>query len=133
MSCTHYYYIYYLFQHHFSYIVVASAPNHALLELFLSYSTQYMYSVRHHWLLSHLTIVQTMDSSAREMNPVTVTCIMNPFCGVRGCEVERRPCDHEVPSSIPGSGSQLWDFILAHTFGTSTGVVPRKENRERLA
>ena len=52
--------------------------------------------------------------------------------GVRGHEVERRPCNHEVPSSSPGSGSQLWDFSLAHTFGASTGVVPRKQNRERL-
>ena len=52
--------------------------------------------------------------------------------GVRGREVERRPCNHEVPSSSPGSGSQLWDFSLAHTFGASTGVVPRKQNRERL-
>ena len=54
------------------------------------------------------------------------------FRGVRGREVERRPCNHEVPSSSPGSGSQLWDFSLAHTFGASTGVVPRKQNRERL-
>ena len=49
-------------------------------------------------------------------------------CGVRGREVERRPCNHEVPSSSPGSG----DFSLAHTFGASTGIVPRKQNRERL-
>ena len=55
-----------------------------------------------------------------------------PLCGVRGREVERRPCNHEVPSSSPGSGSQLWDFSLAHTFGASTGVFPRKQNRERL-
>ena len=54
------------------------------------------------------------------------------FSGVRGREVERRPYNHEVPSSSPGSGSQLWDFSLAHTFGASTGVVPRKQNRERL-
>ena len=53
-------------------------------------------------------------------------------CGVRGREVERRPCNNEVPSSSPGSGSQLWDFSLAHTFGTSTGVVPRKQNRDSL-
>ena len=35
---------------------------------------------------------------------------------VRGREVERRPCNHEVPSSSPGSGSQPWDLSLAHTF-----------------
>ena len=52
--------------------------------------------------------------------------------GVRGHEVERWPCNHKVPSSSPGSGSQLRDFSLAHTFGVSTGVVPRKQNRERL-
>ena len=51
-------------------------------------------------------------------------------CGVRGCVVECWPCNHEVPSSNPGSGSQLWDFSLAHTFGASTGVVPRKQNQE---
>ena len=55
------------------------------------------------------------------------------LCGVRGREVERRPSDLEVPSSISGSGCQLWDFFsLAHIFGASTGVVPRKQNRERL-
>ena len=53
-------------------------------------------------------------------------------CGVHGREVKRWPCNHEVPSSSPGSGSQLWDFSLAHIFGASTGVVPRKQNRERL-
>ena len=52
--------------------------------------------------------------------------------GVHGRKVERRPCNHEVQSSSPGSGSQLWDFSLAHTFGASTGVVPWKQNRERL-
>ena len=52
--------------------------------------------------------------------------------GVHGHEEERWPCNHEVPSSSPGSGSQIWDFSLAHTFGASTGVVPRKQTRERL-
>ena len=32
--------------------------------------------------------------------------------GVRGREVERRPRNLEVPSSIPGSGCQLWDFFI---------------------
>ena len=54
------------------------------------------------------------------------------MCGVRGREVECRPCNHEVLSSSPGSGSQLWDFSLAHRFGESTGVVSRKQNQERL-
>ena len=47
-------------------------------------------------------------------------CVINTLCGVRGREVERRPCNHEVPSSSPD------------TFGASTGVVLRKQNRERL-
>ena len=52
--------------------------------------------------------------------------------GVCGREVEHRHCNHEVPSSSPWSGSQLWDISLAHTLGVSTGVVPRKQNGERL-
>ena len=39
-----------------------------------------------------------------------------PLCGVCGHAVEGRPRNHEVPSSSPVSGSQLWDFSLAHTF-----------------
>ena len=54
------------------------------------------------------------------------------LCGVRGREVERRPCNHVVPSSSPGSESQLWDFSLAYTCCMSTDVVPRKQNQERL-
>ena len=34
------------------------------------------------------------------------------LCGVRGLEVERRPCNHEVPSSSPGSGSQSLGFFI---------------------
>ena len=33
-------------------------------------------------------------------------------CGVRGREVERRPRNLEVPSSIPGSGCQIWDIFI---------------------
>ena len=51
---------------------------------------------------------------------------------VHGREIECRPHNHKVPSSILGNGCQLWDFSLVHTFGASTGVVPRKQNRERL-
>ena len=41
------------------------------------------------------------------------------MCGVHGHEVERQPCNHKVPGA-------------ALTFGASSGVVPRKQNRERL-
>ena len=44
-------------------------------------------------------------------------------------EVEHRPRNHKVPSSIPGSLCQL-GFSLAYTFGVNNGVVPRKQNRE---
>ena len=73
---------------------------------------------------SVLSMALSFNTLKRSLNPCP--------CGVRGREVERRPCKHEVLSSSPGSGSQLWDFSLAHTFGASTGVVPRKQNRERL-
>ena len=33
-------------------------------------------------------------------------------CGVHGREVQRRPRNLEVPSSIPGKGCQLWDFLI---------------------
>ena len=33
-------------------------------------------------------------------------------CGVRGREVDRQPCNHEVLSSSPGSGSQLLRFFI---------------------
>ena len=34
------------------------------------------------------------------------------MCGVRGREVERRPRNLQVPSSIPGIRFQLWDFFI---------------------
>ena len=52
--------------------------------------------------------------------------------GVRSREVERRPHNHKVPSSIPGCGCQLLDYLLVYTFGPITPVVPRKGNREKL-
>ena len=54
-------------------------------------------------------------------------------CGVRSCEIERRPSNHKVPISIPESRCQHWKFSLAHTFGASTGAIPRKHNLERSA
>ena len=37
---------------------------------------------------------------------------MYQMCGVHGREVERRPRNLEVPSSIPESECQLWDFSI---------------------
>ena len=34
------------------------------------------------------------------------------FCGARGRAVERRPRNLEVPSSIPGSGFQIWNVFI---------------------
>ena len=45
--------------------------------------------------------------------------LLHQPCGVRGVsgpEVEQWACNHEVPSSSPRSGSQIWDFSLAHTW-----------------
>ena len=58
--------------------------------------------------------------------------LISSMCGVRGREVEHQPCNLEVQISIPLSGVNFGIFSLAHTFGVSTSVVPRKQNRERL-
>ena len=50
---------------------------------------------------------------------IVYTCVI-VLCGVHGPEVERRPCNHEVPSSIPRSGFQLRDCSL------STGVLAKE-------
>ena len=43
-----------------------------------------------------------------------------------------QPRNHMVKSLIPGSRCQIWGCLLTHTFGTSAGVVPRKQNQEWL-
>ena len=54
------------------------------------------------------------------------------WCGIHAHEIEHQPRNHKVLSSIPGSWFQV-GFSLALTSGASTGVVPMKQNRERLA
>ena len=54
---------------------MASAPIHALMEFFSPVLCPTFYPS--HWLLSHITIVETMDSGERGMNPVLMT-IINP-------------------------------------------------------
>ena len=58
-------------------MAATSAPTHAFLEFFQQvFSTIFFPS---HWLLSHITIVETMDSHGETgMNPVTMT-IINPL------------------------------------------------------
>ena len=63
------------FQQYFSYIVVVNAPIHAFLVLF--YPTLWTTFFPNYWLLSDVTPVETMDSSERGMNPVSMT-IVNP-------------------------------------------------------
>ena len=60
------------FEHRFIYILAATAPIHAFLKVL---STIFFPS---HWMLSHITIVETMDSSERGMNPTAMT-IINPW------------------------------------------------------
>ena len=61
------------FQQYFSYITAASAPIHAFLEFFLPVLCTIF--VPSHWLLSHVTIVETMDSVEGGINPVAMTFI----------------------------------------------------------
>ena len=49
---------------------------HAFLELFLPVPHTKLFPI--HWLLSHIIIVETMDSGDRKMNSVTGT-IINPL------------------------------------------------------
>ena len=56
-----------------SYITAASAPIHDFLE-FLKQVLRTIFFPSH-WLLSHITIVVTIDSSERGMNPVAMTII----------------------------------------------------------
>ena len=55
--------------------MAATAPIHAFLELFKPVLSTIFFPS--HWLLSHITIVETIDSSERGMNPVAMT-IINP-------------------------------------------------------
>ena len=50
------------------------APIHAFLEFFLPVLCTILFPSS--WLLSHINIVETMDSGERGMNPVTMTIII---------------------------------------------------------
>ena len=87
-----------------------------------------------HWICAFNVREQpcALETSFRSIDKINYGNVSVDALATVVCVVERWPCNHEVPRSSPGSGSQLWDFSLAHTFGASTGVVPRKQNRERL-
>ena len=59
----------------FSYIAVAGAHIHAFLKFLQPALRTILFPI--HWLLFHITIVETMDSDQRGMNPVPMTTI-NP-------------------------------------------------------
>ena len=65
----------------------------------------------------HLSAYKILVNLCRELLATTVLkhqkihCI-EVVCGVRNREVDRRPHNLEVPSSIPGSGCQLQDFFI---------------------
>ena len=63
-------------QHYFSDIEVARALIHHFLKFLLPVVHTIFF--RSHWLLSHLTIIKTMDSSGRGMKPAAMT-IINPL------------------------------------------------------
>ena len=58
------------FLHYFSNIAADNALIHAFLEFFLLVLLTIFFTS--HWLLSHITIIETMDSSKRGMNPMVV-------------------------------------------------------------
>ena len=53
---------------------MASAPIHAYLEFFYPVLPTILFP--RHWLLSHITIVETTDSGEKGMNPVAMTIII---------------------------------------------------------
>ena len=62
----------------------------------------------------------SLDSASWELHQYS-----RRMCGL---EVERRPCNHEVPSSSPGNGSQLWDFSLGEKLTEVRSVRTNKLN-----
>ena len=56
-------------------------------------------------------IKKTISSRSNCWCVLILPCLYS-ISGVRGCEVERRPRSHEVPSSIHGRGFQLSDFFI---------------------
>ena len=58
-------------QHFFSYTMAASEPIQAFLECFLPVLC--MVFIANHWLLSNITVVETMDNIARDINTVAMT------------------------------------------------------------
>ena len=66
------------FQQNLSYVVVASAPIHAFLALYLPLLRKILFPS--HLLPFDITIVETMDSGERGTNPSTMT-IINPWKG----------------------------------------------------
>ena len=57
-------------------MTVVSAPIHAFLEFFIPVLCTIFF--QNHWLLCHITTVETMDSGESGMNPVAMT-IINPW------------------------------------------------------
>ena len=60
----------------------------------------------------HKTSFQVIVSGNQSSFNTLFNVVSVVVSGVRGREVERRPRNLEVPSSIPGSGCQLWDFFI---------------------
>ena len=56
------------FQHYFSYATADSALSHTFLEFLLPVLSTKFFQSR--WLLSYITIIETMESSDRGQNPV---------------------------------------------------------------
>ena len=96
------------FQRYFSYTVAASAPMHAFLELFLPVLHKIFF--QNHWLDSHISIVDTMDSSERGINPIAM-----PIVNLRKEYLPSRRFDPAI-SSLKSStlSTELWGSANYH-------------------
>ena len=64
------------FQHYFGYIAAVKAPAHAFLKFFMP--VLHTIFLPCHWLLSNMTIAETIDNGSTGMNSVAMT-ITNPL------------------------------------------------------
>ena len=64
-----------LVQHYFSYIVAGSPPIHVFLEFFLLVPVLCSVFFSNHWLLSFITIIETVVTGKGGMNAVTLTVV----------------------------------------------------------
>ena len=78
-----------------------------------------------------MKLLFTNFATASRYPAALIHTLINQCCGVPGREIELQPSNYKVACSFPGKGVNSLVFI-AHNFDSNTGVVPRKQNRQRL-